>query len=128
MNEDRVMSYKLADDGKTPVPIYERERESLFDEEEWKKQERLRRTAQTTIWPGVLISTVFLRHDHNFGFDGPPILWETMIFGLYEDEWQERYTSHEEALVGHARAVKLARGAWLLRLRRAWQWKRRKND
>lgn len=28
----------------------------------------------------LMVSTVFLGLDHNFG-DGPPILWETMVFG-----------------------------------------------
>jgi predicted DNA-binding transcriptional regulator AlpA len=29
----------------------------------------------------VHVSTVFLALDHNFGLEGPPVLWETMIFG-----------------------------------------------
>lgn len=29
----------------------------------------------------ILVSTVFLGVDHSFGLGGPPILWETMIFG-----------------------------------------------
>ena len=54
------------------------------------------------------VSTVFLALDHNFG-DGPPILWETMIFGICGKEcFCERYSSKAEALAGHARAVKYA--------------------
>ena len=58
----------------------------------------------------VLVSTVFLGTDHNFGEPGPPILWETMIFGLpYEPEYQERYATRKEAEAGHQVAVAIAR-------------------
>jgi hypothetical protein len=59
---------------------------------------------------GVKISTVFLGTDHGFGFgDGPPVLWETMVFGGEHDEAQERYTSEVEAIAGHARWVALVK-------------------
>ncbi len=72
----------------------------------------------------VTVSTVFLVIDHRIGFldpDGPPILWETMIFqGLDEDhaieefaDYQERYTSRALAEFGHAVAVNAVR-RWLL--------------
>lgn len=54
----------------------------------------------------VRVSTVFLGVDHNFG-DGPPLLWETMIFGGKHDEYQERYTTRAEALAGHRTALGL---------------------
>ena len=56
----------------------------------------------------MLVSTVFLGIDHSFG-EGPPILWETMIFDGPHDQFQERYTSKEEAIAGHERAMLLAR-------------------
>lgn len=59
----------------------------------------------------VLVSTVFLGLDHRFDGDGPPVLWETMIFGGPLDGYQDRYDSHENALGGHQTALKLARGA-----------------
>lgn len=40
----------------------------------------LRRVGKTTLPNGIFISTVFLGIDHNWG-DGPPMLWETMVFG-----------------------------------------------
>jgi hypothetical protein len=58
----------------------------------------------------VVVSTVFLGIDHNFCLGGPPILWETMIFGIvfgnqvFED-YQERYSSLADAIAGHTRAV-----------------------
>ena len=62
---------------------------------------------------GVKVSTVFLGLDHRFSDsleDGPPVLWETMIFGGAHDEHQERYTSRADAIAGHARAVKMVKG------------------
>jgi hypothetical protein len=57
----------------------------------------------------VHVSTVFLGLDHSFS-DGPPVLWETMIFGGEHDQYQERYTSREDALAGHERAKALVAG------------------
>lgn len=55
------------------------------------------------------ISTVFLGLDHGYG-EGEPVLWETMIFGASElDQWQDRYTSYEDALKGHEVAVELVK-------------------
>jgi hypothetical protein len=57
----------------------------------------------------VHISTVFLGLDHSF-YGGPPVLWETMIFGGAFDQDQWRYTSQLDAMRGHARAVALVEG------------------
>lgn len=55
----------------------------------------------------ITISTVFLGIDHGFG-DGPPVLWETIIFGGKHDRYEERYSSRDDALVGHRHAVWIA--------------------
>lgn len=60
---------------------------------------------------GTRISTVFLGIDHRFGSAGPPLLFETMIFGGPHDQHQDRYATRDEALMGHALAVKLAKAA-----------------
>jgi hypothetical protein len=54
----------------------------------------------------VMVSTVFIGLDHAF-VPGPPVLWETMIFGGEHDGYQERYTSRESAERGHAKAVRM---------------------
>jgi len=54
-----------------------------------------------------LISTIFLGIDHNFYNEGPPLLFETMVLGTKEDEYQERFATWEEAEKGHDFAVKL---------------------
>ncbi len=52
----------------------------------------------------VHISTVFLGLNHCFG-EGPPVLFETMVFGGDLDQEQERYTTWDEAEAGHAAMV-----------------------
>jgi hypothetical protein len=56
----------------------------------------------------VVISTVFLGLDHSFG-RGPPLLFETMIFGGAHDEYQERCGTWEQAEAMHQKALDLVR-------------------
>jgi len=66
------------------------------------------RTLIKTLVDQIIVSTVFLVYDHRFGDEeGLPILWETMIFGGKHDQYQERYSSKEDAIEGHNRAIKL---------------------
>jgi hypothetical protein len=55
----------------------------------------------------VRVSTVFLGLDRAMPWDEDktPVLWETMIFGGINDQYQERYTSYEDALEGHQNAI-----------------------
>ena len=53
------------------------------------------------------ISTVFLGLNHNSG-DGPPLLFETMIFGGEHDQYQVRCSTWKQAEAMHAKACKLA--------------------
>jgi|SRR3954469_11582606 hypothetical protein len=58
------------------------------------------------------VSTVFLGLDHGYG-DGPPLIFETMIFGGQHDAYQERYSTWQEAEAGHKRAVVMVKQeAW----------------
>lgn len=56
----------------------------------------------------VTVSTVFLVIDHAHR-PGPPMLWETMIFGGPHDDECWRYATREAALAGHDQALMLAR-------------------
>jgi len=56
--------------------------------------------AQTTVTEDVIVSTVFLGLNHQFG-DGPPLLFETMVFGGPLDQAQARYPTWHEAEQGH---------------------------
>ena len=52
----------------------------------------------------VEVSTVFLGIDHSFG-GGPPLLYETLVFGGPLDGEMERYSTLQEAEAGHQRMV-----------------------
>ena len=53
---------------------------------------------------GQQVSTVWLGSDHSFG-EGPPLIFETMIFGGPHDQYCDRYSTEEAAVAGHARTV-----------------------
>ena len=67
------------------------------------------RVARTTVGDGIDVSTVFLGIDHTLGA-GPPMIYETMIFGGPYAEYCERYSTWEEAHAGHTKAVQIALG------------------
>lgn len=60
----------------------------------------------------VGVSTVFLGLNQRLFGDGPPELWETMVFGTPLDGVQDRYTSREAARRGHARILARVSAAW----------------
>lgn len=55
--------------------------------------------------PLVTISTVWLGLDHNYSMHGPPIIFETMIFGGPLSNECTRYATEEQAQAGHRRTV-----------------------
>jgi len=57
----------------------------------------------------VEVSTVFLGLDHNYRGSGPPVLWETLVFGGPLDGTQRRYDSRDAALRGHQAICRLVR-------------------
>ena len=61
----------------------------------------------TQINSEVMVSTVFLGLDHRFGGKGPPLLFETMIFGAGDEAQNDvwRYSSWDDAKTGHAAVV-----------------------
>lgn len=81
---------------------------------DWRFQDIAERRVAYDKIEGVEVSTVFLGLDHGRG-DGPPLLFETMIFGGTHDGYQERYSSWAQAEEGHAEALALARAALGLR-------------
>lgn len=59
----------------------------------------------------VMVSTVFLGLDHNWG-KGPPILWETMVFGGKLDQHQQRCAGgREQAEAMHEEVVELVKAS-----------------
>ena len=55
----------------------------------------------------ICVSTVFLGLDHSLDY-GPPMLFETMIFGGEHDEYQKRCSTWEQAEEIHKEACALA--------------------
>ena len=55
-----------------------------------------------------LVSTVFLGVDHRLG-DGPPLVFETMVFGGPLDRHQERCSTWAEAEAQHERVCAMVR-------------------
>jgi hypothetical protein len=54
--------------------------------------------------PGLTVSTVFMGLDHQFG-EGPPILFETLVFDDYAQGDGARYATWDEAERGHREFV-----------------------
>lgn len=76
--------------------------------EEWAKwhaeSERTnsRRIEETDMGPMGRVSTVFLAQDHSYMDGGPPLLFESMVFGgPFDQAIQERYSTRREAELGH---------------------------
>jgi hypothetical protein len=95
-----VTSYYVLD-GRTPRRV--------TDPKQWSKWFGTadRTVGRDVIADEVLVSTVFLGLDHNFGGSGPPVLFETMVFhgDDYGDVRMRRYSTWEEAERGHAQIV-----------------------
>jgi hypothetical protein len=96
--------YYILDANHCPVPV--------TDPMEWAQWfEKAHRTVKQEKIGPYLVSTVFLGLDHNFGHDGPLILFETMVFPCGENdqrgpgEYQERCSTWDEALCQHQAIV-----------------------
>lgn len=61
------------------------------------------------------VSTIWLGMDHSLGDDGPPLIFETMVFfdsdGPDDYDFQRRYSTELEAFEGHAMIMKAIGGA-----------------
>lgn len=77
---------------------------------------------QTTLPNGHFVSTVWLGIDHAF-FDGPPVLFETMVFPIptaWSDELDcRRYHTEDEAKAGHVVSCRF----WRVRPNRRVKWR-----
>lgn len=73
----------------------------------WADYQNAHKRVASTRRGKVWVSTVFLGIDHQYG-DGPPLVFETMVFGGPADQYQDRYSSYDDALLGHRRACRFA--------------------
>lgn len=71
-----------------------------------------RTVARTQVTATIEVSSVFLGLNHQWG-NGPPLLFETMVFGLDKGDpladYQWRYRTWHEAEQGHEAIVALVR-------------------
>ena len=86
--------------GQTPVPEPE-----LLAWARWYEENRESCQVALTKIHGFTVSTVFLGLDHRFHGGGPPILFETMVFGDGKGDDMERCTTWAEAEQMHKRMV-----------------------
>lgn len=95
----------ILDDAGEPVPC-----DDTLEWAKWYERSREKRIVkQTNVGDQqTLVSTVFLGIDHSWSFSGPPLLFETMIFGGLQDGAQRRYSTRAAALVGHEEMVTIA--------------------
>lgn len=91
-------------DGKRVVPC-----DDVFEWGRW--FEKAERHVADTESGGIRVSTVFMGLNHSWG-PGPPLLFETMIFGGDHDDHQERCSTWEEAEAMHAKACELVFGPY----------------
>jgi hypothetical protein len=99
-DSDNAMTGKyILDANGTPI-----ECDDLLMWAQWFETATNRRVAYNKIPEGE-ISTVFLGLDHNFGDKGPPVLYETKVFGGILDGEQDRYSTVVEAKEGHLKMV-----------------------
>ena len=80
------------------------------DLEEWSvfmNDNKNKRVDRTDLPWGGWVSTVFLGIDHSLEEEGPPVLYESMVFADMEmqDMDTERYCTRDEAKAGHEQMV-----------------------
>lgn len=96
------MSDKYILVGKKPTPVA-----ALMEWANW--FEMANRRVALDVVGEARISTCFLGLNHQFG-GGPPILFETMVFGGTLDGEQERCSTWEQALAQHAEMLQRVQG------------------
>lgn len=96
------MNIKYILDGHKAVPV------DLMTWAAW--YEKADRAVAKTAVGESRISTVFLGVDHQWG-EGPPLIFETMVFDGPLDGEQERCSTWEEAEAQHAAMVEKVKGA-----------------
>ena len=86
---------------------YDRQGHPL-DAADWLRAFEGDRTVARTQVGDAMVSTVFLGLDHNWG-QGPPLIFETMVFGGPNNEYMLRYSTESAALAGHDQVVSAVR-------------------
>lgn len=109
----------ILDNAGNVIPCPDLMKWGTWMQEDFESGNKKRQIANTKVGE-LTVSTVFLGLDHTFIRNSrvsEPVLWETMIFGvgsltLTDFAPEERYTSKEDALKGHAVMVRVATLIW----------------
>jgi hypothetical protein len=98
----------ILDSERRPTPVDVSTMDGLTAWAEMMGRDANRTVGYTQITSEIMVSTIFLGLDHRYSGDGPPLLFETMVFGgpLNESMW--RYSSWDDAEAGHRAAVRKA--------------------
>ena len=95
------MAWYILDENNKPVKST-----GIQEYSDWEKANQDKKYLKQEFVDDIHVSTVFLGLDHGWDSD-ILVLWETMIFGGEHDQYQDRYTSVEDALEGHQTALNL---------------------
>lgn len=109
MTDDYASRYFDPDGNPITMHEWAAARESKDEDSTWAREHLVTKIAQGIDGDGITVSTVWLGLDHQWDPSGPPLIFETMIFGGVFNEEQWRYSTREEAHAGHAEAVRHAK-------------------
>jgi hypothetical protein len=100
------MGYYILDAEGNPQPVAD-----TMEWSRWYEKAGIdgRRVCVTEVAPDLMVSTVFLSLDH--GFNGVPMLFETMVFGGPLDQFCERTSTRIQAVALHDQTVARVREA-----------------
>jgi hypothetical protein len=82
---------------------YDRQSRPISHEQwmaEFSRSHGRRHVASTDLKELGRVSTVWMGLNHAYD-DGPPLIFETMIFGGPMDQYMDRYTTEDQARTGH---------------------------
>ena len=113
MNLDRLLKHYILDADHHLVEV------DLLTWARWFEVASNRIVEWTQVTSEITVSTVFLGLDHRYTGKGPPVCFETMVFApdhiqlkggdLFWTNWMRRYSSWDDAIAGHAAAVRKVR-------------------
>ena len=71
---------------------------SLFSDQKYQ-------TIEKTVVNKLFVSTIWLGLDHNYLGKGDPLIFETCVFAEEQSQIVGRYSTEEQAIEGHRKAV-----------------------
>lgn len=94
-----MSDYYILNDDHTTKPV------EMMEWVVWASRGRATSVVKQDTIGDARVSTVFLGLNHAYLGQGAPLIFETMIFGGPEDGYQDRYSTWDQALKGHQKAI-----------------------